>query len=120
MISSINGINNNPGLNINTSKAKSEQNEFDDILKSAQEEQDDEKLLETCKKLESVFVNMIFKQMQSTIQKSKLIDGGFGEEVYNDMLTEKYSDEATSGNGVGLAQMMYKQLSKNITNKSEV
>lgn len=120
MVSSINGINNSPELNINTSKVKSEQSEFQDILKNVQEEQDEEKLMETCKKLEAVFVNMMFKQMHSTVLKSKLIDGGFSEEVYNDMLIEKYSEEATKGSGMGLAQMMYKQLSKNITKKSEV
>ncbi len=120
MVSSISGINNNLELNVNTSKTKLEQNEFEDILKSAQEEQDGEKLLETCKKLESVFVNMMFKQMQSTVQKSELVDGGFGEDVYNDMLTEEYSEKASQCNGVGLAQMMYKQLSRNITNKNEV
>lgn len=119
MVSSVNGINNNIQANINTSKAKLEQSEFEEMLKAAQEEKDEKKLQETCKELEAVFVNMMFKQMQSTIQKSKLIDGGFGEEVYNDMLLEEYSKEATSGNGIGLAQIMYKQLSKNITNKSE-
>lgn len=119
MVSSINGLNNNAELNIGTSKAKAEQGEFEELLKAAQEEKDEKKLLEECKKLESVFVNMMFKQMQSTIEKSKLVDGGFGEEVYNDMLTEKYSEAATSGNGIGLAQIMFKQLSKNITNKSE-
>jgi flagellar protein FlgJ len=119
MVSSISGINSSPELNVSTSKAKAEQGEFDAILKAAQNEKDEKKLLEQCKQLESVFVNMMFKQMQSTVEKSSLIDGGFGEEVYNDMLTEQYADKATQGNGIGLAQVMFKQLSKNITNKSE-
>lgn len=119
MVSSINGLNNNVELNLSTSKSKAEQGEFEEMLKAAQNEKDEKKLLEQCKQLEAVFVNMMFKQMQSTVDKSKLIDGGFGEEVYNDMLTEKYSEEATKGKGIGLAQVMFKQLSKNITNKSE-
>jgi peptidoglycan hydrolase FlgJ len=57
--------------------------------------------------------------MQSTVQKTGLTDGGFGEEVYNDMLVDKYAEEATKGSGLGLAQVMYKQLSKNNIKKVE-
>jgi flagellar protein FlgJ len=120
MVSSISGINNNIGVNITASQSKVEQNEFEEMLKQVQGEKDEKKLMDACKNLESVFVNMMFKQMQSTVEKTSLTDGGFGEEMYNDMLTEKYADEATKGSGLGLAQVMYKQLSKNFTKISEV
>jgi len=119
MVSSINGINNNMDMNLKTSQSKAQQNEFEDMLKQVQEEKDEKKLKEACKNLEAVFVNMMFKQMQSTVQKSGLMDGGYGEEVYNDMLLDKYAEEATKGTGLGLAQVMFKQLSKNLTQKSE-
>lgn len=120
MISSINGINNNMGLNVQASQSKAEQIDFEEMLKQVQEEKDEKKLMEACRNLESVFVNMMFKQMQSTVQKTGLTDGGFGEEIYNDMLVEKYAEEASKGSGLGLAQVMFKQLSKNFTKKSEV
>lgn len=121
MVSSISGINSNLEYSLQTSQSKAQQSEFDELLKQAQEEKDGKKLMETCKNLESVFVNMMFKQMQSTLSKTSLTDGGFAEGMYNDMLTEQYSEEATKGKGLGLAQMIYKQLSKNNTNtiKSE-
>lgn len=119
MISSISGINNNAELNIQTSQSRAQQNEFEEMLQQVQKEKDDKKLLEACKNLESVFVNMMFKQMQSTVQKTGLMDGGFGEEIYNDMLLDKYAEEATKGSGLGLAQVMYKQLSQNIIKKGE-
>lgn len=119
MISSISGINNNAELNIQTSQSKAQQNEFEEMLQQVQKEKDDKKLLEACRNLESVFVNMMFKQMQSTVQKTGLMDGGFGEEIYNDMLLDKYAEEATKGSGLGLAQVMYKQLSQNIIKKGE-
>ena len=119
MVSSISGINSNLDYNIQASQAKAQQSEFEDILKQAQEEKDDKKLMETCRNLESVFVNMMFKQMQSTLSKTSLTDGGFAEDMYNDMLVEQYSEEATKGKGLGLAQMIYKQLSKNNTNTNK-
>mgnify|MGYP000102431499 CR=1 FL=1 len=120
MVSSINGINNNMDINIKASKSKVEQNGFEEILQQIQGEKDEKKLMDACRNLESVFVNMMFKQMQSTVEKTGLTDGGFGEEIYNDMLIEKYSEEATKGSGLGLAQVMYKQLSKNINKIEEV
>lgn len=119
MVDAINGLNNNIDLNIKTSQNKAQENEFEALLKKAQDEKDDKKLMETCRNLEAVFVNMMFKQMQNTVQKTGLADGGFAEDMYNDMLTDKYSEEATKGSGLGLAQIMFKQLSKNKTNKSE-
>ena len=120
MVSSINGINNNMNLNIKASQSNAEQNGFEEILQQIQGEKDEKKLMDACRNLESVFVNMMFKQMQSTVEKTGLTDGGFGEEIYNDMLTEKYSEEATKGSGLGLAQVMFKQLSKNYTKVNEV
>jgi flagellar protein FlgJ len=119
MVSSISGISSNADVNIKAAQSKSEQTEFEEILKKAQSEKDEKKLMDACRSLEAVFVNMMFKQMYSTIQKSGLVDGGFAEEVYNDMLIEKYAEEATKGSGLGLAQMMFKQLSRNITSTGE-
>jgi flagellar protein FlgJ len=119
MVSSINGINNNIELNLKTSQSKAQQNEFEEVLKQVKDEKDDKKLMEACRNLEAVFVNMMFKQMQNTVQKTELTDGGFGEDIFSDMLLEKYSEEATKGTGLGLAQTMYKQLSGNLTKKSE-
>lgn len=120
MVSSISGINNNMDINIKAGQSKAEQNGFEEILQQVQVEKDEKKLMEVCRNLESVFVNMMFKQMQSTVEKTGLTDGGFGEEIYNDMLIEKYAEEATKGSGLGLAQVMFKQLSNNYTKKSEV
>ncbi|OGO79593.1 MAG: hypothetical protein A2Y23_09495 [Clostridiales bacterium GWB2_37_7] len=106
-------------INLKASQSKSQQNDFEEILKQAQEEKDEKKLMEASKNLEAVFVNMMFKQMQNTVPKSGLTDGGMGEETFKDMLFEKYAEEATKGSGLGLAQIIFKQLSKNLINKSE-
>ena len=87
---------------------------------AAKKKQEDAKLKETCKQLESVFLNMMLQQMQSTVQKSDLFGDDSASKTYNDMLYEKYADEMSKGNGIGIADVLYKQLSKNNQNATTV
>ena len=86
------------------------------MLESVRNEKDSAKLKKTCRDLEGVFVSMMFKQMNSSVQKSGLIDEGYAGGLYREMLSEKYAEEAVKGEGMGIAKMLFKQLSA----KSEV
>lgn len=105
--------------NIKDKAREAEQGEFERTLLKAMEQKDDEKLKKACRDLEAVFVNMMFKQMRSTIHKSGFMDGGTAEEMYEDMLYEKYAEEISEGQGTGLGDILYKQLSKNMNKESE-
>ncbi len=105
--------------NIKEKAQEAKQGEFESALEKAVRDKDEKKLKKACSELESVFVNMMFKQMRSTIQKSELFGGGYAEEMYEDMLYEKYSEEASKNNGIGLADILYRQLSKNMNKESE-
>lgn len=91
--------------------------DFEKILEKAVGEKDEKKLKEACKDFESVFVNMMFSQMKKTVQKTNLFGESYAESMYDDMLVEKYSEEMSKGKGIGLADIMYKQLSKGMNNK---
>lgn len=120
MIDSINTGNNiidYSGIKGKAQEAK--QGEFENALEKAIQEKDDQKLKKACSDLEAVFVNMMFKQMRNTVQKSELISGGYAEEIYEDMLYEKYAEEASKNNGIGLADILYRQLSKDMNKESE-
>jgi len=115
MIDSINTGNNivdYSSIKGKTQEAK--QGEFESALDKAIQEKDDQKLKKACSDLESVFVNMMFKQMRNTIQKSDLFSGGTGEEMYEDMLYEKYAEESSKNNGIGIGDILYRQLSKDM------
>lgn len=121
---SINSVSSSPIVNgiVNQTDAN-EQVKFEKLLESAKNEKDSAKLEKVCKDLEGVFLTMIFKQMNNSVEKSKLFDdgsGGFAGGMFKDMLTEKYAEEASNGNGVGIAKMLFKQLSSNSKLKSEV
>lgn len=102
-------------------KAKTAEGQsFEEMLKKAAEEKDDKKLREACRNLESVFLNIMFSSMRNTIQKSDLIGDSFASGIYEDMLYEKYAEEASKGKGLGLGEMLYEQLSRNIKIDEEV
>lgn len=93
-------------------KQKVEQDNFENILKTAVEGEDDEALEEACEQFESYFINKIFSEMREAIPKSGLFEEDQGQKIYKDMLYEAYSKEISKGEGMGLKTMLYKQLKK--------
>lgn len=108
-------------------KQKQEQqkvNSFEEELNKAAESNDETKLKEACQEFESYFINYIFKQMQNSVYSINngegLIRRSQGEEIFTEMLNEEYSKRATKQGGIGLADMMYKQLSQNLNTVSKI
>lgn len=120
MIDPISSTNNLTDYNSLKSKAEeAKEGAFESQLEKAIKDKDEEKLKKACRDLEAVFVNMMFKQMRNTIQKSQLMGGGYAEGMYEDMLYEKYAEEASKNKGIGIGDILYKQLSKNMNRENE-
>ncbi len=51
--------------------------------------------------------------MRKTVNKSGLMDGGFAEDIYEDMLYDEYAKNMASSTRLGIAEMLYKQLNVN-------
>jgi len=90
---------------------KATDDDFERRLRAAAENGDDAELKQVCKEFESIFINMMYKQMKSTVPKSDYLQSDSGTELFNTMLDEKLCDVA-SQKGIGLGDMMYKQMSK--------
>jgi len=104
---------------INLKKNEVETKSFESMLTKAQDDakdknQDAQQLMKACKDLESVFVNMMFKNMRATVPSDGFIEKSFGRETFEGMLDEQIAATIGKGQGIGLAQQMYKQLSRNI------
>jgi peptidoglycan hydrolase FlgJ len=81
-------------------------------------EKDLKKLDSVCRDLESIFIHTLMKEMRKTVQETKLIDGGPGEEIFRDLLDDEMSKKmAATGDGIGVAKMLYEQLSRPIIAK---
>ena len=75
----------------------------------AQTTKDDVKLKATCKDMESVFLNMMMEDMRKTVQKSTLVDSS-KEDIMTSMLDSEVTKNMASAGGIGLADMLYRQL----------
>ncbi|OOB79517.1 MAG: hypothetical protein ATN34_04590 [Epulopiscium sp. Nele67-Bin002] len=85
---------------------------FEDTLKQAMNSSEDEELREACEEMESYLLSMIYKQMKnSVLTENSLIPKGDYEEMFDDFLVDSQVSEMVKSGGVGLADMMYKQLS---------
>ncbi|HCJ57422.1 MAG TPA: muramidase [Clostridiaceae bacterium] len=119
MINPINSDNNiQMKAALDNAKATQDQS-FEEMLQKASAGKDEAKLREACANLESVFLNMMFKSMRNTVEKSDLMGESFATGVYEDMLYEKFAEEASKGKGLGLGELLYKQLSANIKRDEE-
>ncbi|MBF0480351.1 MAG: peptidoglycan DD-metalloendopeptidase family protein [Desulfovibrionaceae bacterium] len=73
-------------------------------------ESDEKKLRGACQGFESVFVNKLLSQMRSSLPKEGLLHSKY-EEQYLSMFDQELADKISKDGGVGIAQMMYDQLS---------
>lgn len=72
------------------------------------------KLYDASVEFESIFVKMMLKEMKSTVHKEKLIDGGYAEEIFEDMLYDEYAKNISKNESMGLAEEIYKQMSASL------
>lgn len=98
---------------LKVNQGKEAERSFEQILGNSQLNKDDEKLKEACREMEAYFIQQLFKTMKTSTQLGEgIITKGQHEEIFEDMLIEEQSKEATKAGGIGLADMLYKQLSK--------
>ncbi len=110
---------------VDTDKIKqkySGRGDFLSVLKAVQEsderssrqlkEKRDEKLMNVCIEMESLFVARMLREMRNTVHKNALLHGGFAEEVFEDMLYDEYALKLSRNSNLGLAKMLYEELSK--------
>lgn len=76
----------------------------------------DDELLAACKEFEAYFLEMVFKEMQKSVNlfsndkdksNSQLV------EYYKDMTIQKIASDATEVQGLGLAQQLFEQMKRN-------
>ncbi|WP_371363136.1 hypothetical protein SRRS_40950 [Sporomusa rhizae] len=73
---------------------------------------EDAKLKTACKDMEAVFLNMMLTQMRATVPKGNLIGESSGEKIMQSLLDTELTKNMSQAGGIGLADMLYRQLSK--------
>ena len=100
-------------------KRNSADQAFEDVLQKAYTDGDKEQLKEVCKEFEGIMLNMMFKQMKKTVPESGLIEKSYAREIFEEMLDEELMDNTTQ-RGIGVADILYKQLSLNLDNMYKI
>jgi flagellar protein FlgJ len=97
-----------------TQRQTEEVNKFQSVLDKAMEgneEVEKEDVLEACKSFESYFIQTMFREMRKTsLDANGLFAKSNAENIFTDMLDEEVAKQSAEGGGIGLAAMMYKQL----------
>jgi len=72
---------------------------------------DDAKLKAACRDMEAVFLNLMLTRMRETVPKSSLMGNSSGEQIMRSMLDSEMTKNMAQAGGIGLADMLYRQLS---------
>jgi flagellar protein FlgJ len=75
--------------------------------------QNSQSLHAVCQEFESVFIAHLLKTMRKTVPKEDLMPHeSLCEDVYRSMMDEALANAVARGSGVGLAEILYRQLSR--------
>ncbi|MBD5642165.1 MAG: peptidase M23 [Desulfovibrio sp.] len=77
----------------------------------------DRKLREACEGFESIFIQKMWQEMRNAVPKTGILTGR-EERFWQDMYDQELSKSMTKAGGIGLADMMYEQLSRNLVSAS--
>ena len=83
---------------------------FQAALNAALAKEDDKALRSACAEFESYFLYVMLKEMRKTINKSDSLFYSHTEEIFQGLLDEEYGKSLAKAGGIGLADMMYKQM----------
>jgi flagellar protein FlgJ len=107
------------GLTFDKMKLNQEESEFAARLKAitdaqnkSKEDAEDAKLRRVCQDMEAVFLNIMMKQMRATVPKTGMMgENTNAYEIYQSMLDTEMTKEMATAGGIGLGEMLYRQLS---------
>ncbi len=71
-----------------------------------------DELKKACDGFEELFVHKMLQVMRQSTEKSGLISGGRGEEIFQDMLDENYAQMITKTEALGLSKMIFEHTKK--------
>ncbi|MGL6016297.1 MAG: rod-binding protein, partial [Selenomonadaceae bacterium] len=95
----------------NAAKNKQLADQIQQAQSSTKSQAEDKKLREACRGFEEMFLNLMYSKMRDTVPKDTLLGESNGQQIMQSMLDEQLTKEMAKAGGVGLADMLYKQLS---------
>ncbi|GAB6125669.1 rod-binding protein [Humidesulfovibrio idahonensis] len=78
-----------------------------------------QKLRKACTDFEAVFISKMWEQMRATIPKSGLMHSP-QEDMYRSMFDRDFAEKMAGDGGIGLGDMLYKQLKDKLKNTTKI
>jgi len=75
-------------------------------------DQKDMNLKQACSEFESLFINEILKTARKSFPKNDFLGNSHGSDVYKSMMDMEVAKCLSKGNGMGVGELLYEQLSK--------
>jgi flagellar protein FlgJ len=72
----------------------------------------DSKLYKASEDFEALFIKQMLNVMRKTVPKDGLLEGGFAEDIFEDMLYDEYAKKMAETANFGIAKTIYDQYSK--------
>ncbi|NVM56562.1 MAG: rod-binding protein [Desulfobacterales bacterium] len=73
----------------------------------------DAKLRKACADFESIFVYYILKSARNALPQKGLFDNTHESKIYKSMMDQEIARTMARGRGLGLGELLYKQLKRN-------
>lgn len=70
-------------------------------------------LKKVTQEFESIFLGYMLKQMRKSVPKTELFGNSMAQDIFTEMHDETISKELAKAGGIGIAAMLYSQLSEN-------
>lgn len=109
-------------------KAAAEGAKFSELLKTAQQNMkqaaatgttmsaaEQKKLKDACTGFEAMFMNLMYSKMRDTVPEDSLFGDSNSDKILQSMLDTEMMNTAAKAGGMGLADMLYKQLARQQT-----
>ncbi|MBN1532739.1 MAG: rod-binding protein [Spirochaetes bacterium] len=82
--------------------------------RDARGEGEQQRLMNACVEMESLFVSRMLSEMRKTVHRSDWLYGGFAEDVFTDMLYDEYALQISKNSNLGLARQLYEEMSRSM------
>ncbi|MBW2659590.1 MAG: rod-binding protein [Deltaproteobacteria bacterium] len=80
-------------------------------------QRDLQSLKKSSREFETLYVMEMFKAMRKSVPKGGLFEKDMSTEIFQEMLDMETAKTAAKGKGLGIAEMIYKQMAPLIENK---
>ncbi len=75
-------------------------------------QKDSARLKKACQGVESLFINMMLKEMRNTVPKSGLFGDSLQKDIYTSLFDQHIAEAVSgTGHGIGIADMLFECLS---------